>query len=822
MTSTRWDLIKSIYASASEQPAETRAGFLRDRCAGDDELRGEVESLLEWNQRGEIMFAQPAATIGSLLESDDPPIPGNIGPWRVLREIGSGGMGTVYLAQRDDGVFEQQVAIKIMRFGIHSRGLLKRFCVERRILAGLDHPNIARILDGGELPSAQPYLVMEYVEGEPLDAYCRKRDLSVPDRLRIFLDVCDAVGYAHRHLIVHRDLKPANILVCGNATPKLLDFGVAKMLDADDAGIQGAGVDGALTTGIMLTPAYASPEQVRGEPAVVASDIYSLGVILYELLAGTRPYEVHQTSPLAIARAVCETEAQPPSLAAPAHVRSRIAGDLDNITMLALRKDSERRYASVEALVLDIRNHLEGRPVSARRDTAAYRLGKFIRRNRIAVAGGILALCAVAGGVIAAIEEARIAQRRFEDGHRLARSLLFEVYDTVEQLPGSTGPRDLIAKRAVEYLDGLARQSHNDIELKRDLANGYIRFASVEGHPGSSSLGYVRNAEENYRKAIALLEQIIAQRPDDLSARGSLAATYASLSGTVQDRQQSLDLAWKSLHMAQECAARWPEVWDVKSGLASAHYTVARALTSFDRFEDALTQYREALPVYKSRSAADPNDREAQRNVALTLKRIGALLWKKNKLEDALAQYEQARVIDEKQVAATPESMGAKLDLSFDYTDAGMLRNLLGDPHGGLNLLRRALELRRAAFGADPKDVRAQTSLVSSLKRIAYLERRTGDLNSALLHITEAHRITAVRAAASQTAPSDLAEMADIELDWSIVLASKGACTEARQRLADALRIIHGLEAKSAWDKTDPALNDARESMKACDVSAGR
>ena len=401
MTPERWQRIEEIVQQALDREGAVRAAWLEEACAGDPALRSEIDALL--SLEGEATHALEETVRGAAALFDREPAGlaegARIGVYRVVREIGRGGMGTVYLAGRDDEQFHQQVAIKLVTRGMDTAALLERFRQERQILANLAHPYIARLMDGGSTVDGRPFFVMEHVEGQPIHVYCRERNLDVDARLRLFLRACEAVSYAHRSRIVHRDLKPENILVTADGTPKLLDFGVAKLLAPDGAsGMTLTAVPGAGP----LTPEYASPEQVRGLPVTAASDVYALGAVLYELLTDRRAQRI--TTAAEIERVVCETEVPRPSAVAPTPTLARrLAGDLDNILLMAMRKDRERRYHSIDQLAGDIQRHLEGRPVAARRDSPWYRAGKYMRRNRLPIAAGAVVFASLLGLAVVAL-----------------------------------------------------------------------------------------------------------------------------------------------------------------------------------------------------------------------------------------------------------------------------------------------------------------------------------------------------------------------------------------------------------------------------------
>jgi non-specific serine/threonine protein kinase/serine/threonine-protein kinase len=513
-TAERWARVSAIAREALDLPPGERTPFLAQACRSDSQLLPEVEERLASLQ---------VSPIGrDVLDSGT-----QIGSWRLIRELGRGGMGTVYLAERADGQFHQQAALKVTGVGFLGSGLIRRFLRERQILARLDHPAIARLLDGGVTSGNRPWFVLEYVDGARIDRYCQERRLSVRERLGLFLQVCGAVQYAHENLVIHCDIKPANILVASTGQTgsgqaglhqiKLLDFGIANLL-ADHVEFDAAQHT---RTGRLLTLDYASPEQARGEPVNTRTDIYSLGTLLYELLAGRHPLGTSKGSMLETARRLQETEpARPSEVAVHPPDRDVLRGDLDRIVLAAMQKEPARRYSSVEAFAADIQRYLDGFPVSARGDSYSYRAGKFIRRNRTLVAAAVLLALIVTASMAAlvrsaaATERQRVrAERRFGEIREVARALIFDIDPVLQGIPGTTAVRKLINVRALTYLDRLSADATGDVALERDLATGYAHLAMVQGVPLYANLGDEAGARSSLNKSLQLLGASLAADP---------------------------------------------------------------------------------------------------------------------------------------------------------------------------------------------------------------------------------------------------------------------------------------------------------------------
>ncbi|MGA8779329.1 MAG: serine/threonine-protein kinase, partial [Terracidiphilus sp.] len=539
MTPERWEQIRNVLEKALELTPEQRSAFLDGACSSDPSLRKEVESLLADSANVPSGFLQSSAMaemISAELEGVGSVAALEAGQefaqrFQLIRKLGEGGMGQVWLAEQTLPV-QRQVALKLIKAGMYDESVARRFESERQSLAIMGHPAIAKVFDAGTTPQGQPYFVMEYVPGLPVTEYCDQKKLTIRDRLELFIEACEGVQHAHQKAIIHRDLKPANILVVevdGKPVPRIIDFGLAKAVTHPIAG-------DALKTqfgNLVGTPGYMSPEQADASVQDIdtRTDVYSLGVVLYVLLAGREPFESKQGQKQQLdelLRKLREVEPPRPSTrissdhhssdaiaearsTEPRQLTRTLRGDLDWITMKALEKDRARRYGAPSDLAADIRRYLNHEPVLARPASAAYRSGKFVKRHKFALAvASVFALMVLAGAVavvreaeIARMQEAR-AQRRFNDVRSLANSLLFDVYDSIQELPGSTPARRIVADRALHYLDTLSQESAGSPDLERELATAYERVGDVQGNPFFANLGDTAGAIQSYRKALRI------------------------------------------------------------------------------------------------------------------------------------------------------------------------------------------------------------------------------------------------------------------------------------------------------------------------------
>ncbi len=727
MTPERWRRVKELFDRALELPAGERAALLEEERRRDPGLAREAEQLIGANAAAGDFLEKPA--VEQIVAPAEPArAPARIGPYDVERELGHGGMGTVYLASRSQDEFRQTVALKLVRRGMDSDFILERFRGERQILAGLDHAGIARLLDGGSTAEGAPYFVMEYIPGRHLLDDAAARSLSQKDRIRLFLQVCEAVAYAHRHLVVHRDIKPSNILVTPDGVPKLLDFGLAKLLRPDAE----APAEGRTETALrLLTPDYASPEQVRGERVTTATDIYSLGVVLYELLTGRRPYRVTGRSAEAIARAVCEEEPARPGL----------SKDLDNIVVMALRKQPERRYASVDAFADDLRRHLAGHPVLARKDTLAYRAGKFVARHRAGTAAAVLGAIALTGATAIAIHQARAAQaeraaaeRHFQEVRELADSFLFEFHDAIKDLPGSTPARQLVVRRALEYLEKLSRLKSGDAALEREVATAYERVAKAQGGLFESHLGDTRAARESLARALAIREALVEANPKDARDQAALAETRLQLSEVLMeagDAAAAVGQARAAMAILSSLAAASPGDRAREARLARGRRYVGLALARRGEREEGLEMLEGSAATFESLSAAEPAAVGYRRELGITHQMIVHALAGGRDRDRAGASYAKAVALQDALVGEDPGNFSLKRELAYTHVDMGSFFEWSGDEKSALACYARAVPVLESLAASDPRNADARLLLAEAYNSVGYGLAVTGNPGAA-------------------------------------------------------------------------------------------
>jgi serine/threonine protein kinase/tetratricopeptide (TPR) repeat protein len=764
VTPARWEQVKALFQAATEREPHERASFLAAACAGDDDLRAQVEALLAAHEQAGSFIEAPALeapAFESTVAFTRPPdtaqseslIGRRIGPYKLLHEIGHGGMGAVYLAVRDDDQFRKRVAVKVVKRGMDTESILRRFRHERQILASLDHPNTAKLLDGGTTEDGRPYFVMEYIEGSPITEYCDRHKLSIVERLKLFRTVCAAVHHAHQNLVVHRDLKPSNIIITADGVPKLLDFGIAKLLNPE---LASQTIEPTAPGLRLMTPEYASPEQVRGDPITTASDVYSLGVILYELLTGHRPYRLRTPLPHEILRIICEQEPEKPSTVVsriepaltadgrmqvpltpesvsrtregqPEKLRRRLKGDLDNIVMMALRKEPQRRYGSVEQFAEDIRRHLEGLPVIARQDTLGYRLEKFMLRHKVGMVAATAVLLALLGGIAATLWQARAArverenaQQLFNAVRELAFSFLFEVRRDIETLPGSTQAQRKLVERALATYDQLAQRANQDRSLQLDLAAAYATAGHIQWNRYQANLGDQEGAWKSQHQALQIRQRLVAADPTDVRARSGLAASHLLIGDLLAEKNkpaEALESYRQSLKLREEIVTADPANQAARYQLMLSYQRVGDTLGNpgFTNLGDpagALEHYQKMLKINEEFAAATPKNPDYQYDLRIAYEKIRDVRWALGDQEGAFAVYRQALAINEQLVADYPHNAWYRRDLAIMHGKFGDMQAQTGDTVKAMGSYLQSLQIRRELAAADPNNAAARRDLL--------------------------------------------------------------------------------------------------------------
>lgn len=779
MNPEQWERIKQIFQHVVDLPVSERDAFLRRECHDDEALASTIRNMIQADSEASAFLEKPA-TIGSILSHDTPAgidrTGTQIGGYTVTGILGEGGMGTVYRAEKDDETFRRTVAIKIVRHGMDTKSILQRFYTERRILANLEHPNIARLIDGGMTGDGLPYFIMEYIDGIPIIDYCDQKKATIKERLQLFVKVCETVQYAHNNLIVHRDLKPSNILVTHEGNVKLLDFGIAKMLTPDDDNdtptITSAGFP-------VMTPQYASPEQIRGERITTASDVYSLGVLLYELLSGYRPYEFKTRTPGEIEQTISKTEVIKPStriskggtvkeLEAVCRARSlnhdrlrrELTGDLDNMVMMALRKESDRRYQSTGQLLDDIHRYGNNLPVSARPDTVFYRTSKFVRRHSYSVAAALLIALILTPATVVSVHQARIANierqktlLRFNDVRNLANRLIFDLHDSIADLPGSTESRQLLVAMGLDYLNNLASEPHDEPELLRELALAYQRIGDVQGNPTNANLGDTEGAFQSYEMALSLANDLITRQPDDPGARLTLAIVSEKMADVLAWRgeiEKAVDYAERSQSILSALAEKSPGDTELRRALAVSYikigdYSGNPNLPSLQDKERALDNYYRARDILEYAYELDPMNFRIRRYTGLIYERIGIVENARNNHRESLSAFETSLHVRKSLADEYTMHTDIKRDLAVGYEQIGKVYISMNLPEEAIDHMKSAMRIFKELVDADPNNFQAWLSFSISYINAGDALRAAGNNssggNSAISYYEESRRI---------------------------------------------------------------------------------
>ena len=743
-----------------------------------------------------------------------------LGAYKLISRIGEGGMGDVWLAERVDGRFERQVAVKFLRFALASRGAAERFAREGKILGQLAHPHIAELIDAGVTAKGEPYLVLEHVKGKHIDEYCDERKLDVDARIKLFLDVLGAVAQAHANLIVHRDIKPSNVLVNDEGEVKLLDFGIAKLL-AEDASF-GAATQLTLEGGAGLTPQFAAPEQVTGGAVTTATDVYALGVLLYLLLTGQHPAGPRLHSPAELVKAITETE--PPRLSDAAGTRDEASagkrgasaeklrrsfrGDLDLIAAKALKKSPRERYASIAAFGDDLRRYLKHEAISARPDTFAYSAAKFLRRNRTAVAFTTIAIVLVIGslstGLLIANRERKIAERRFVQVRQLANKFI-ELDNEIRGLPGSTKVRMQMVSDSLQYLTSLGTDVHGDKDLALEIAYAYVRVAHAQGDPTSPNLGQFAEAEASLNNASRFVDPVLSEDPGNqraLFTATTLAHDRMVLAERRGDQEEVLrDGAATASLIERFMNTRPTEAHDLYS-MRYFYSNVAGCYYGARRFSEATRYCQRGLDIPLSSTQGN--------GFILTV--LASARWQSGNLDGALKTSLEGIELEKGEAANGHATM--RINLANGYDLEGMILGRadaepsLGRSQEALADFQEALDIAEDLAKKDANDFLGRHNIAGASLEIGNIRRHQSAQDAQAIYD---HALARIREARSNV--STQRDEAELLAASSYTLRWVGRGKEAKQRIAGALELLKQA-GRYPSSKVEP-MSDAYDALRA-------
>jgi tetratricopeptide (TPR) repeat protein len=821
---SRWIRIKDLFSEAIELAPESRAEWIARACAGDIGLASELEALVQahdqagrFMERGVLAIPEAARVVVEatqpMVPAPMPAPPSRFGEYRIVRELGRGGMGVVYLGARDDDRFEKLVAIKVSSDDLVDPVASGRFLEERRILASLDHPDIARLLDAGTSEVGVPYVVMEYVEGDPIDLYCAARQLSVRERLALVGRVCHAVQYSHERLVVHRDIKARNVLVAPGGAPKLLDFGIAKLLAPG-----GFDRDVTRTAFRALTPESASPEQVRGDPVTVSTDVYSLGVLLYRLLTGRGPYRGDMTTESGVARAICDEEPLRPSATPDLPHRRELRGDVDLIVLKALRKDASRRYTSVEQLAQDIQRHLDRLPILAAPDAWTYRTHKFVARHWLGVGAAAAVILAMMAGGATTWWQARRAERRFNDVRRLAHTFMFDIHDAIAKLPGSTEARRLLVTNALDYLDSLAREAGGDRALQRELATAYEKMADVLGRPNTPNLGDVHGALAAYQKAQAARERLLDSEPGNVALLREISTTSQKMSRAsfyAGDPQTGAAEAGNASRIEEKLAAS-DHTPEQTLRLARSYSNYGQMLFVSGHTLESMRQQQKAVAIFEELSASGWNHSDVQGRLAVAYGYLALVLRLGNPVAGvvpnfgaALEWQRKALALDESFATAATSDTGLQRQVMTDLMNLGENLAQLNDRRGARDQFRQGLARAEQLAHADAANLQAQSDLAWVSSVLGQLLAQDGTTSEAFVLLNASQKLLEPVVAADPANVNTRAHVASYNEGFGYAYAARGQWREAKARFENAYAFWKEMREKGVTTGADLARPEA-------------
>jgi eukaryotic-like serine/threonine-protein kinase len=811
----RWREVSPYLDHALSLPEEGRGVWLSSFRADRPDLAELVQELLQEHRELEqaqfLEHPQPASETSLAGQK--------IGAYTLLSPIGQGGMGSVWLAERSDGRFERQVAVKFLHFSVFSSTDAERFRREGKILGQLAHPHVAELIDAGVTTVGNPYLVLENIVGQHIDIYCDRHKLDVEARIKLFLDVLSAVAHAHANLVVHRDIKPSNVLVRNDGQVKLLDFGIAKLLidDANPAAPTILTAEG----GGALTPLFAAPEQITNGAVTTATDVYALGVLLYLLLTGQHPVGRATHSAAELVKAIVEIESPRASQTvvlsdskAVAEMRGvtseklcrQLRGDLDTIIAKALKKAPGERYSSVTALADDLKRYLKHQPISARPDTIAYRARKFVRRNRISVSAATLALALVLATSGIAIYQARIAQRRFRDVRRLAHTFIFDFHDQVAKLDGSTKVREMMVETGLQYLDNLAKNAGGDLELQREIAAGYVKIGNAQGFPTQPNLGRTADALASYQKASDIYQRIAGKNSAYLP---DLAAFYLNYSGMFRfndDPKRARELTESAIQIYDRL--RDHQQLDAHS---ENLYTFAWCkLGDFDEdwgiYHQAWTEFSRCSELAHAQLDRK-KDQQSLTAVAESAERIGTAAQELGHLREALQAFDEDEATVRELLAAEPLNPRFHRNLALTYQFRGRVYfhdfyPNYGDPKRALESLNLYLQTAQQMLDNDPNNTAAQFSVEVSKLKLSYCLQES-DPPAAIRMARDSVRLLDQMITSNKGGRRALSDQAEALLRLGEAQLKAGQLAEARGSADSALAAMRKIATQDPEDRNN-------------------
>ena len=850
--------LRQIFEQVVELPEEDQEPRLQELCGQDEEMYRQVKTLLQAYKQTSDFLETPAIPPQSPIRepANELTIPERLGAYRIIKKIGQGGMGVVFLAVRDDEQFNRRVAIKIAPQAVDDASWRERFDTERRILASLEHPNIARLYDGGVSEDGLPYLVMEYVDGLPVDLWCRRQGLSLHQRLALFIKICSAVEYAHQHLVVHRDIKPGNILITPEGEPKLLDFGVARVLGAGTV----APGTAAMRSG-LLTPEYASPEQINNEPVTTASDVYSLGILLYKLLTGRHPYQQHST-PDKLMQAIREKKPDKPSVIVltsenqtrsaghttrpadqgttgfstqPGRLGRMLKGDLDSIVLKAVRKEPRQRYETVSALAEDIRLFLANRPVKAQPDTFFYRAKKYIRRNRGIVSALSVAVLSLLGGLIVASRSAQIAdqqrakaQHHFESLRTLASSFLFDFYDEIARLPGATHARELVITTALQYLQLLSEEASDDPSIMYDVALAYERIGGIQSHRYYASKGNIEAALDSYRNMQRILRTLHNTHPDNAKFIYALGWSHQDIADVYAQQgktRESYDQYIEGMKLFLLCdSLKWrPEKTDYALLVAYQRLGDTAGNPRFNNLGDrekAMEWYQKMLAIMYKRQNAAPENPDAAHTISIGMEKLADLQLGSGDTEAVVKLYGRALTIRDSLAQAYPDNAWYKRDLAIAQAKTAMAQAQLGLLRKAEENFLRARAIHEQRIQNDKTSSSAVFDLISVLTMQGDTHLNDGKPEKAFTLYAQSARLFTSKILTKQTTRIDFSPLIQSLNKAGQAGISSADSSSAAKTISD---IFTQLQNRIAGREMSPAaLNEIAWTMLTCRPSSAR